>query len=389
MKETGHSLKGIFRLTHILVDSPFIKRKRSFSSSEDESHPHKIVRVESSSSSRSPSPPLFFISTTPDSQSDTSQREGSTYLYAYIESDPSQSFAPLPILGDDVPTEGKASEMNKRSCFNCNSLEHISSACPLPRNARNISNNRKKFQEENPQSELGGKLGGNESERTKFLGFFERFQPGVVGEELRAALGFGRKMEKKEEEEEEVVDYPWFFRFREWGYPFGWTNIPGESHPTELVKDRIRRSIDWNTVPLLVTYNGTGSPPPSPRPAIQPLPLPFLPTSPPPPPPPPDSAPPPPPTAPPPPLSRTRLVQYQTTLFHSDCLEIYRVRYPYPYRLPDFTPGQRNNERIGKDSNGVKAGVNVGIRTTEEERKREERDEEVESEMEISSGDEA
>lgn len=72
-------------------------------------------------------------------------------------------------------------------------------------------------------------MGGNESERAKFLGFIESFRPGVVGEELRVALGFRRQVEKEQEEEEEVVDYPWFFRFREWGYPFGWTKMPGES----------------------------------------------------------------------------------------------------------------------------------------------------------------
>lgn len=159
--------------------------------------------------------------------------------------------------------------------------------------------------------------------------------------------------------------------------------------PTELVKNSIGRPIDWNTVPLLVTYNGTGSPPPSPPLSTQTRPLPFLPPSPPLPPPPPDSAPPPPPTASPPPLPRTRLVEYRTTLFHSDCLEIYRVGYPYPYRLPDFTPGQRENGRNGNGLSGA-TGVTLAIRTAGEESKREERkEEEVESEMEISSGDEA
>lgn len=50
------------------------------------------------------------------------------------------------------------------------------------------------------------------------LAFAERFQAGAPSDELREALGFGRGGY----EGSAIVDYPWFWRMREWGYPPGW-----------------------------------------------------------------------------------------------------------------------------------------------------------------------
>jgi hypothetical protein len=54
------------------------------------------------------------------------------------------------------------------------------------------------------------------------LGLAEKFRAGAVSRELKEALGYGG-----EERDGEVVEYPWFWRMREWGYPPGWALYDG------------------------------------------------------------------------------------------------------------------------------------------------------------------
>lgn len=69
----------------------------------------------------------------------------------------------------------------------------------------------------------GGRLGGEKSERSRMLEFVGRFNPGQVSDELRYALGFGRS-----EMRNEMVQYPWFGKIAEFGYPPGWTMREGD-----------------------------------------------------------------------------------------------------------------------------------------------------------------
>lgn len=194
--------------------------KRSRSNSAEDRTPIKRARPASPSPPLTDDePPFFIIDTEPSTISDDSHYEsfGRGFSYSYIEF-PHASTPHLPILGDPLSPQLSPTK-STRCCFNCSSELHISSACPLPRNPALIATNRLAFQAEGGGSGDGGKLGGNDTERVRKMGFAEVFRPGVVSAELRAALGYGYE---REGEERRVIDWPWYWRFNEWGYPKGW-----------------------------------------------------------------------------------------------------------------------------------------------------------------------
>ncbi|KAK4698589.1 zinc finger CCHC domain-containing protein 8, partial [Phenoliferia sp. Uapishka_3] len=381
------------------------RRCRSVSptnSSHDEERPAKRPPAQSlsRSPSRSPSPPpIFYLDTTP------SAHLGTLHLYDYIETGQTSH---LPILGDPPSPiiESRGGLNTTHKCFNCSSPDHISSACPLPRNASLISANRAEFQSENQGTAgEGGRLG-NSSERMKMLEFAQRFRAGVVGDELREALGFGRGGYRGSEGN---MDWPWFWKMREWGYPPGYEVLIGDLglsfstvggwnttdrilivDPHESVIRRIGQDLDWSQVPSLKVFDDCTdfleAEPSSPLPP--PVPSPDLP-----PPPPPDEAPPSPPPGTPPPLPtnlppialstegpKRRVVDYRTTLFNSNFLPTHRPNYPFPFglgptRLPlsNFVPPHAEVQFAG--------GALTEEKTGGEEI-------EVDSEMEMDSGEE-
>lgn len=54
----------------------------------------------------------------------------------------------------------------------------------------------------------------------KMLGFADRFRAGVVSDELRNALGMGQGGYSGDVAS--IVDYPFFWRMREYGFPPGY-----------------------------------------------------------------------------------------------------------------------------------------------------------------------
>ena len=148
----------------------------------------------------------FIISTERNRISDDSHYDdfGFGYSYEYITTTTSS----VPILG--IPLLPLSPTNSNRKCFNCDSSDHIFSACPFPRDASMIARNRAAHNEAN--TSLAGELTklGNESERERSLTFVDRFAPGVVSDELRRAIGWGND------------EFPWLGRIAQWGYPPGW-----------------------------------------------------------------------------------------------------------------------------------------------------------------------
>ncbi|KAI5478798.1 hypothetical protein MNV49_004624 [Pseudohyphozyma bogoriensis] len=195
---------------------------------------------------------LFTISTLP-TLPDTQFNE---HLYSYIDSPSSH----LPILGVDPSPSPPTPPRPTRKCFNCSSPDHISSQCPWARNPALQAANRKAFAEDHPNAGEGAKLGG-ETEKMRMVGFVERFKPGVVGSELREALGFSRGLQ-------EGIEWPWFERFELWGYPPGWEIEEGETDPMDVVKARLghpsmlRSAQSFTQAPRTGTPNIHTPPPP-------------------------------------------------------------------------------------------------------------------------------
>ncbi len=55
------------------------------------------------------------------------------------------------------------------------------------------------------------------------MGYFETFTPGNVSDPLREALGFGNGNGRNNR----AVDYPWFDKIRQFGYPPGFITFEG------------------------------------------------------------------------------------------------------------------------------------------------------------------
>ncbi|KAM0751707.1 hypothetical protein T439DRAFT_216916 [Meredithblackwellia eburnea MCA 4105] len=285
--------------------------------------PKKRPRLSPSpSTSQSPDPPPFYIDTQP------APYLGTQHLYDYVSTP--ETATTLPVLGEPLDPPAPHLSSGGRACFNCGSPDHVSGSCPLPRDPARIAENRLAFQEQTATAGEGGRLGAL-SERMRMMGFADRFKPGEVSDELREALGFGRGGYRGPA----IVDYPWFWNMREWGYPPGWEIEIGSEETKDIVSRKIGRDLDWANVDLLNVYETRAeadadeqSPPDAVEDNvlhefISPPPLP--PTSPPPPPPPPSD---------PPPASlfnptipmttKRRLVDYHTTLFNSNLLPTYQ-----------------------------------------------------------------
>lgn len=155
---------------------------------------------------------LFEISTERNLISDDSHYTdfGHGYSYDYI----STTSSTISILG--VPTSPPPTESSTRKCFNCNSPDHISSSCPLPRDPTAIAKNRTAFNDANPSMAGETTKLGSVSERERRLAFVERFEPGIVSEELREAMRWGH------------AEWPWLSRIAIWGYPPGWIIKEGD-----------------------------------------------------------------------------------------------------------------------------------------------------------------
>ncbi|ORY90709.1 hypothetical protein BCR35DRAFT_328476 [Leucosporidium creatinivorum] len=207
---------------------------------------------------------LFYISTSPSASMTDCPATFISYTYL---APPSCSFAdPLPILGLPSSAPPKSTPSDDRQCFNCLG-SHVLSTCPFRRDNAAIAANRAAFQAEHGTSGGGAKLGGEDTERRRMTDMAERFRAGVVSRELREALGYGG-----EEKDGEVVEYPWFWRMREWGYPPGWVLYEGGRDPLDLVRERIGRDEAWEDIEILQIFgDDQGS---SPRSSAEPVPSP-------------------------------------------------------------------------------------------------------------------
>lgn len=219
---------------------------------------------------------LFYISTSPSAS--TTDCPPTSISYTYLSPPSHSSLAdPLPILGLSPSAPSRDTNSPDRQCFNCLG-PHILSACPFRRDAANIAANRAAFQEEHGARGGGAKLGGEDTERRRMMELAERFRAGIVSAALKEALGYGC-----EEREGEVVEYPWFWRMRDWGYPPGWVLYDGgrgafagtaafrdlgriarltstRADPLELVRDRIGRDEAWEDIKVLEIYDGVDVP---------------------------------------------------------------------------------------------------------------------------------
>ncbi|XP_037536310.1 zinc finger CCHC domain-containing protein 8 isoform X2 [Nematolebias whitei] len=109
-----------------------------------------------------------------------------------------------------IGAEGQEIEMKdkrpKSMCFNCGSSSHQLRDCPKPKDMTAINERRKEFNQNN-QVMVGNQRYHAEEVEERFA----RFKPGVISEELLAALGVkGNTLP------------PLIYRMRQLGYPPGW-----------------------------------------------------------------------------------------------------------------------------------------------------------------------
>ncbi|CAK8680382.1 unnamed protein product [Clavelina lepadiformis] len=111
----------------------------------------------------------------------------------------------------DLPTDEDKVKLNRRSCFNCGMKDHQLKDCPSPRNFQLISQRRQQFLDQASNTPPSGNVryhADNEVEAAdqRFL----KFKPGVISEDLRKALGIGKR---------ELP--PYIYQMRWHGYPPG------------------------------------------------------------------------------------------------------------------------------------------------------------------------
>ncbi|GAA5892137.1 hypothetical protein JCM8208_001445 [Rhodotorula glutinis] len=348
------------RLADDDLDAPAAKRPRSNSRPTTPTSPPRAPLDDDDDNE----PPLFLVTASPSAIVDDSHYAsfGLGFSYDYLTSTASS----LEILGErvtpppsalDSPLDDDAppppTNLNhllpQRACFNCGSPTHSLRDCPFRHDASTISAARAAYTASRgtlasslPRLSTGPAPA---STRARLLALVERFRPGEVSGELRAALGRGDEAGRFE-----TGEWEWVRRMVREGYPRGWTRREGEKDPLTLMRERVLQATqaeadeevtDLDDVDDLAIFGAdepddldspsspkSTSPPPitTLRPPTPPAP----PSAPPPPPPPPDDPPPPPPPTsppppheppPPPPFSPLppllRLVDYRTPLFDS------------------------------------------------------------------------
>jgi hypothetical protein len=161
-------------------------------------------------------------------------------------------------------------------CFNCGSPDHALRNCPKPRDRVAIQRARDEYQDGKPDSSSPTKTierfyeAEQRAERQER--FLRDFLPGRIGPDLREAVDFA----------EGSIDYPWLYRFLEWGFPPGYEKWQDEETPFEAMARRIKGSssaLDWRQAGLLQMDEGSGvsvdPAPPTSLPPDRPLPPPL------------------------------------------------------------------------------------------------------------------
>lgn len=120
------------------------------------------------------------------------------------------------LLPDETTIAFEEHEARGRPCWNCGKIGHIYTKCPEPLDRARINAAR----------------GDATRDQTRSLELLDRFQPGVVSDDLHRAL-FARDdddpedMEMDDEFTATRQDYPWFEGMLKWGYPPGWIASKG------------------------------------------------------------------------------------------------------------------------------------------------------------------
>ncbi|GAA5937943.1 hypothetical protein JCM3775_002403 [Rhodotorula graminis] len=354
------------------IDEPAAKRARSDSRPTTPTSPPRAPLDHGHNDGDDDGPPLFLVTASPSAIVDDSHYAsfGLGFSYDYLPSTAST----LEILGEraspppstlNSPLDADAAAppptilnhlVPQRACFNCGSPTHSVRDCPFRHDPSTISAARAAYAASRgttassmPRLSAGA---APPSTRERLVALVDRFRPGEVSAELRAALGLGGEAGRFE-----TSAYEWVRRMVREGYPRGWTRREREQDPLTLMRERVLRVTqaeadeevtDLDDIDDLAVWGAdeqddpgspspdrSTSPPPSRTTASSPPPPPPPPPSAPPPPPPPDDVPPPPPGTPPPqppppppvepppplPLSPLppllHLVDYRTSLFDS------------------------------------------------------------------------
>ncbi|XP_029961267.1 zinc finger CCHC domain-containing protein 8 isoform X2 [Salarias fasciatus] len=114
------------------------------------------------------------------------------------------------VFNQVIGTDGQEVEMKdkrpKSMCFNCGSSSHQMRDCPKPKDMAAINERRKEFNQSNQSVSGNQRYHADEVEER-----FAKYKPGVLSEELLAALGIdGNTLP------------PLIYRMRQLGYPPGW-----------------------------------------------------------------------------------------------------------------------------------------------------------------------
>jgi len=245
------------------LDAPPEKRSRLGSHARPSSPPvvaHLDNPAAAAADDDDDGPPLFLVTSSPSAIVDDSHYAsfGLGFSYDYFSS----SASTLEILGEraDPPPALDASPddahpppptnlnhlLPSRACFNCGSPTHSLRACPFRHDPSAISAARAAYTASRGTtvSSLARLSAGAPpaSTRARLLGFVERFRPGEVSGELRAALGLGGEAGRFE-----TSEWEWVRRMVREGYPRGWTRREGEKGACDgrsLSLDVLEKSFD-------------------------------------------------------------------------------------------------------------------------------------------------
>ncbi|KAG8863066.1 hypothetical protein FRB96_009246 [Tulasnella sp. 330] len=209
--------------------------------------------------------PLFIVDAMP---SVSATETDPTYVY-----DCDQNNWMYPI-GEDSAALGEVDDdWQLGTCFNCDSLLHQLTTCPLPRDRFRIEANKRRWAEMRDENSASA---GTERffERPMWveqrLRWVDEFQPGrIKGPGLREAIGLPSLVATDLDEnlsKDKDVEMPWYdggnaegsgggMMF--WGYPPGWT---GTEDPVELMRARIMRpsedSLGMEAEPVTLELHG-------------------------------------------------------------------------------------------------------------------------------------